>query len=694
MQEHSGTEILQNAYRYLAAGQFNKAHQIFASLQNQPQWQADSLNGQGLCYEAQGQVPQAEMLYRQALDLQPDEAEFLNNLAASLQSQGKTGEALTHFERLAEVSSEQGVLYNLASFFASQGQYWQAMNALDKLLQQQPLAEALMLVFEIVKKLFSQPQNLEQIRSRLAQRPDSLVFQIALSNWYDLKQEPQIATRYFQGVLQAQPGLIPAYRQLIQLLQEHGNHTQALTVLRRLFGESLQPEHVAEMITALQQPIPGSDSLIQQRRQHLLNLLEGSLEASQQQGTPQKIQIAGIPFFMSYQWGEDRPLQEKLAAFYQQFFVRQRQAPAHRTEKAHKPRLAMLSSHFYKHSVMDLLIKALSPLLAEQGFESWLLLCPHSEYSKRDQITEQLKNQADHSLELSEDIFAAQEQIASLELDLLIYPDLGMDAYTYALAMNRLARWQLTLPGHPLTSGLKSVDYFVSADVLEAPQAQNFYTEQLIRLPGMPDYQQPLDPPAADRLQLGLPEGHLYFCPMTPFKLLPAFDRVIAQILERDPQGQILFLEFKDQLHLKIRQRFELSYLQLSSRLHFLPWSSQPVFFQRLLATDVILDTFPFGGGNTSYQALGLGCPLLALDVPWMKGRWTQGMYRLMGISDLIAKDPDDYVEKALQVATDKAWQNELRLKIKTASQVLFDNPAWSEGLRDFCLKLAMTQES
>ncbi|HEY9842193.1 MAG TPA: hypothetical protein V6D23_17140, partial [Candidatus Obscuribacterales bacterium] len=108
-----------------------------------------------------------------------------------------------------------------------------------------------------------------------------------------------------------------------------------------------------------------------------------------------------------------------------------------------------------------------------------------------------------------------------------------------------------------------------------------------------------------------------------------------------------------------------------------------------LRAVDVILDTFPFGGGNTSYQALGLGCPIVCLDVPWMKGRWTQAMYRLMGMSELIAADPEAYVSLAVRVATDPAWQAELRQQIAARSATLFDNPAWSDALLGFCRELA-----
>ena len=75
--------------------------------------------------------------------------------------------------------------------------------------------------------------------------------------------------------------------------------------------------------------------------------------------------------------------------------------------------------------------------------------------------------------------------IRDRDLDALIYPELGMNETTLALATLRLAPQQLAAWGHPETSGLPTLDGFLSAELFEPPDAQDHYTEPLVRLPNL-----------------------------------------------------------------------------------------------------------------------------------------------------------------------------------------------------------------
>jgi predicted O-linked N-acetylglucosamine transferase (SPINDLY family) len=70
---------------------------------------------------------------------------------------------------------------------------------------------------------------------------------------------------------------------------------------------------------------------------------------------------------------------------------------------------------------------------------------------------------------------------AGAEVDVLIYPDLGMEPLSWYLSFARLAPVQMAWWGHPVTTGLPSIDYFISLHD-EAPHAQQHYSEQLIRM--------------------------------------------------------------------------------------------------------------------------------------------------------------------------------------------------------------------
>ena len=101
---------------------------------------------------------------------------------------------------------------------------------------------------------------------------------------------------------------------------------------------------------------------------------------------------------------------------------------------------------------------------------------------------------------------------------------------------------------------------------------------------------------------------------------------------------------------------------------------------------DVILDPLHFGGGNTSYEALGLGIPVVTLPSSYMRGRVTAACYHKMGLSDLIAETAADYVKRALRLANDRAFRDELRSRILSANHVLFEDRDSLHEIEDFLL--------
>jgi predicted O-linked N-acetylglucosamine transferase (SPINDLY family) len=74
-----------------------------------------------------------------------------------------------------------------------------------------------------------------------------------------------------------------------------------------------------------------------------------------------------------------------------------------------------------------------------------------------------------------------------------------------------------------------------------------------------------------------------------------------------------------------------------------------------------------------------------------LRGRITYALYRQMGIDDLIARDVDDYVERAVRIATEPDWRAQLRAQIRVAGQDIFENPA---GVRDLEAFLVEAVES
>ena len=156
----------------------------------------------------------------------------------------------------------------------------------------------------------------------------------------------------------------------------------------------------------------------------------------------------------------------------------------------------------------------------------------HLPRSKQDCARVHIDGLANQVVTLPSDLAGQQDQLGGLALDILFFPDIGMVPESCMIAFGRFAPVQAVSWGHPDTTGLTSLDYFVSADAIEAPEADDYCTERLIRLNRLPCLYEPTDQPDPkknSRVELGLPlSGTLYGCPQTLFKLHPEFDPILA----------------------------------------------------------------------------------------------------------------------------------------------------------------------
>ncbi|MGV3523945.1 MAG: tetratricopeptide repeat protein [Candidatus Sericytochromatia bacterium] len=678
----SDPQLLQ-AHRYLESHRISEAQAIFASLAQEQPSLGDAWNGLGLCTELKGQLQQAENHYRQAIQHSPAEPEFYNNLAICLQQQGKLPAAKEVFEKLLTLKPDAYSAYNLALIEIHLGQHWQALDRLGAILEDHPAWDMPQIQIDhVLTLLHSHPDTLAQLRTRLAQAPGSGIWNLALGLFFEKQHETDLSLRYYRAALRCAPHFSEAYRTLGSLLQKQGQYQHSLELAWRLHQLEASPRSLTQVISGLQEPIPLSVEAIRLLRQEIERLIDAYLEdlAPVHQGELSRPE--SMNFYHFYQGYADRTLQEKLFRFYSSHLPPLQMPPRSRRQRA---RVGIVSIHLHDHSVTHLLQRALQTVLSSEAFESWCFFLLSPPHNREDQVTDELKAASDHFVYLHSDFRKASLQIAQAELDVLIYPDVGMDPFTYTLAQYRLAPCQMVLPGHPVTTGIKNMDFFISGEGLDPEGGEADFSESLIRLPGLPDYARPQLPPPASRRELQMPEGPLYFCPMTLFKVHPDFDVALQAILDEDPSAQIALLQFKNQLHLRLLKRFQTTLPRGLERVHFIPWGPRETFYQRLQSADVILDTFYFGGGNTSYQALGLGCPIVTLDCAWNKGRWTQALYAQMGLHGLVAADPKEYVALALRLAHDKAWNESWRQAIQARNGVCFDNPRWSEGLLDFC---------
>jgi predicted O-linked N-acetylglucosamine transferase (SPINDLY family) len=138
-----------------------------------------------------------------------------------------------------------------------------------------------------------------------------------------------------------------------------------------------------------------------------------------------------------------------------------------------------------------------------------------------------------------------------------------------------------------------------------------------------------------------------------------------------------------------LRERFARRLGPLAQRVRFLPLLGHSGFINLLSCSDVVLDTFPFGGCNSTAEALALGVPVVTLPAPYLKGRYSLALYRELGIESCIAATPEQYIDIALRLANEREARQSLSREIVHANDRLFDRPDAGLALGEALLGLA-----
>jgi predicted O-linked N-acetylglucosamine transferase (SPINDLY family) len=386
-------------------------------------------------------------------------------------------------------------------------------------------------------------------------------------------------------------------------------------------------------------------------------------------------------FFLAYHGKSDRSLQRKYAAVYRRVCPSLDHVAPHcarpRDAQA-RIRVGLLSKFFYNHSIGRTSRGLFAHLPRTELDVTAIFVAPTIE----DDYSRFIREHAEHTLVVPQDLARARELIEALELDVLFYQDIGMDPFTYFLAFSRLARVQCVSFGHPDTTGIPTIDYFVSNDLYELPNAAAHYSEELFLLHDLGSlayyYRPNLPQPLKRRADFGLSErDHLYICPQNLFKFHPDMDELIAGILRRDTLGKLVVIEGRIGHWTELlRRRWKTVMPDVMDRVVFLPRQNSADYVALIAVSDVMLDTLHFNGMNTSLDAMSVGTPVVTLPGEFQRGRHTQAMYRRMGITDSIADNDGDYIERALSFGTDRARRDAFRAEILQRNDVLFEDVA------------------
>ena len=404
--------------------------------------------------------------------------------------------------------------------------------------------------------------------------------------------------------------------------------------------------------------------------------------------------IARHPFYLAYQdennepllsqFGEicadlARPLQDRLDA---------RQGVS--TQANSKIRVGIISSFICSHPVWHAITKGWVNHLNPDQFELYIF----NTNGVEDEETELAKFKASNYCNCGTDVLAAAQIIANQNLEVILYPEIGMDTASKALACLRLAPLQIVSWGHPETTGIPTIDAYLSAKLLEPDDAKSFYTEELIQLPNLGTDVEIQDAVAlSPNLEdLGIdPSLPILLCAGSPSKYMPSHDFVFVEIAKQLGQCQFIFFNFEANLTSILKERLQLAFanaqLDANQFLRFIPFLKKEEFHGLMQKSDLYLDTIGFSGFNTALQAMACDLPVVAMEGTKMRGRLASSILNRIGLADLVCQSVGNYIHLVVELIQNQALLKSYKGRIAQSKTLLFNDLEPIRALESFLIQ-------
>ena len=577
----------------------------------------------------------ARTAYEQYLSFHPDHPHALANLGSVYRHLGLPDRALHCLLRATAVApGDAGAYYNLANLYRSQGRLTQAVQAYHQSLSCPASDE------QLAQTAYNLGLTLVEIRDYDA--AEMAYRQACSANPQHVDAALNLAT-----LLVSQGQLTEAGQHYENLLRHHPDDARIINNLASLYqdaGETSKALSILQQATCLQPDLP-------QPRSNRLMSLQYDLSANTEQLLAEARDWGN--------WATRRATRLSGCSPRRHFRTRSASAPL---------RVGYVSADFCMHPVGLFLAATLAahdptritPILYSNG-------------SPRDGITAQLVQAAQSRgggfrevLELDDLRLARQIEVD--EVDVLV--DLAGHTGKSRLALFALrpSPVQVAWLGYFATTGLPAMDFILLDPHHAPPGTETQFTERIIRLP----YNRFCYTPVSFAPEVSPPpsesKGYVTFGSFNnTAKLNGAVLTTWATILNRLPDSRLVlkWRTLTDEVYRQSLLDFFKARGIDQKRLELRPMSVHRVLLEQYADIDIQLDPFPFSGGHTSCESLWMGVPVITLPETRIVSRQTLSFLHVTGLSDLVASSPEDYVRRAVRLASDQARLGWLRRHLR-----------------------------
>ncbi len=617
-------EALQTALQHHQAGRLREAEAIYRQiLQIEPD-QPDALHLLGVIAHHMGRHQIAVEQIRKAIALNPNVAEFHNNLGEAYRALGMNHEAVEGYRRaLALKPGFAEAHYNLGIQLSDQGLIEDAITSYRNALVCNPqYAEA---HNNLGNALLGQGQEEEAVacyRRALDIKPDYAAAHNNLGNACKAQGRLEEAIECYQRALALTSDYAEAHVNLGNALCEQGSIEEALACYRRAL--TIKP-HFAEahsnLLLALHYHPVEDPALLFDLHREWNDKYAKSLAAM----------IAPHP----NRCGTDRPL-----------------------------RIGYVSADFRRHPVGYFL----KPVLAAHDRSRFELFC-YSMVGKEDDFTAEIQASAGtwrNITGMSDENVAAT--IRNDGIDILV----DLSGHT---AGNRLlvfagkpAPIQVAWIGYVDTTGLDTMDYLLADDFVSPPEGAQSFTEQLVKLPGSYlCYEPPKYAPPVSSLP-ALLSGHLTFGCFNNLSKVSGEVVVLWSRILRELPGSRLVLKTKSLNDQHAQERYRQLFLAQGiqpGRVDLLGSSPHVELLNHYGRIDMALDPFPYTGGLSTCEALWMGVPVITLVGSTFLSRIGGSLLTHAGLTEAVTCSPAQYVERAVKLGKDLEHLSRMRLGLR-----------------------------
>jgi predicted O-linked N-acetylglucosamine transferase (SPINDLY family) len=662
------TEVITAALRDHQAGKLSNAARLYRAVLAVHPSDVNCLHLLSLVEYQFGHYNEATTLIERALALRPEFAAAHFNLGIMLQQRGMLKEAVTEYERTLVLDPSNAAAHCRIG------------NALDDLAR-----------FDEAMAHYSRAANL---------KPDYAEAHHNIANALVRLGKLDEAVALYNRALALKLNSAAVHYNLGTAFQGLGRMDEALAQHERALA--IKPDYAAARFAKcmVQLPIIYNDEheILRRRsgyRKSLKTLCEEVNECSRPGDFAEGVG-ASQPFFLAYQGMNDRELQQIYGSLICRI-MSDTSAVASLPEppRADEPvRVGIVSGFFQSHQNWKIPIKGWVSQLDHRKFQ----VLGYYTGAKRDTETKTAATFCDRFVQGPMSTERWRETILGDAPHILIYPEVGMDATSAQLAAQRLAPVQCNSWGHPVTSGFPTLDYYLSSDLMEPPNAQDHYTERLIRLPNLSIYYEPIEtkPVCLDREQLSLrPTAIVYWCGQNLCKYLPQYDEVFPRIAKQVGNCQFVFIEFSrgryvtDLFRQRIGQAFHKFGLRAEDYCVFLPTLDVDRFVAAIGQCDIVLDSIGWSGCNSLLESLAHCLPVVTMRGSLMRSRHGAAILGMMGVTETITESLESYIAIAAQLARDEAWRTKLSRKMSVKKHRLYRERACISALEDFLNRVA-----